>query len=158
MNWHQSARPRAKPSPASPSSRSRRSKSRRCFFLGTADELSGDLATAYARYEESLQLFRQHGDAMYCLLMLSILAVLVSSQGDEEAARSLYDQILPLLHRPRSRWELGMFLITNGDYRLHLFGHDQQAKVLYKEGLSLWQDIQHVGDGIGIVKALSTSH
>jgi len=38
---------------------------------------------------------------------------------------------------------------------LHRWGDEPQAKVLYREGLSLWQDMQRVGNELSIVKGLA---
>jgi hypothetical protein len=48
-----------------------------------------------------------------------------------------------------------MILSNIGDIWLHHFGDEQQAKTLYREVLSLWQDMQRVDNGLGIVKALA---
>jgi hypothetical protein len=59
------------------------------------------------------------------------------------------------MQQASNRGALGMNLITIGDIWLHHFGDKQQAQVLYREGLSLWRDLQRVEQGIGIVKALA---
>jgi hypothetical protein len=38
---------------------------------------------------------------------------------------------------------------------LHTLGDEPQATVLYRKGLSLWQDMQRVGHELGIVKGLA---
>jgi hypothetical protein len=38
---------------------------------------------------------------------------------------------------------------------LHQYGSEQQAKTLYKQGLNLWQDMQRLDNGLGIVKGLA---
>ncbi len=76
-------------------------------------------------------------------------------QGDEELAHSLYEQSLPLLRASKDRGRLGMNLISIGDMWLHQYGGEQQAKTLYQQGLNLWQDLQRVDNGLGIVKALA---
>jgi len=76
-------------------------------------------------------------------------------QGDEEPARSLYEQSLPLLRASRDRGRLGMILINAGDIWLHQYGDEQQAKMLYQQGLQLWQEMQRVDNGLGIVRALA---
>ena len=48
-----------------------------------------------------------------------------------------------------------MLLINMGDTWLHQSGGEQLAKMLYKQGLHLWQDMQRVDDGLGIVKGLA---
>jgi len=88
-------------------------------------------------------------------LVVSALQVMVSTQGDDEMARSLYQQLQPLMQQARNRGALGMILITIGDIWLHRFGDEQQAKTLYREVLSLWQDMQRVDTGLGIVKGLA---
>jgi tetratricopeptide (TPR) repeat protein len=116
---------------------------------------SGDRAAARAHYEESLRLFQEQGDVFGVTLLVSALEVVGLPQGDEETARSLYEQRLPLLRASRDRGKLGMLLINIGDSWLHQYGDEQQAKMLYKQGLHLWQDMQRVDNGIGIVRGLA---
>jgi len=114
---------------------------------------SGDNAAARAHF--GLRLFRKIGEARYASLVLSALLVIVASQGDEEMVRSLYQQSLPLMQQARNPGALGLFLINNGEMWLRSYGDEPLAKVLYRLGLSLWQDMQQGGQGIGIVKALA---
>jgi len=88
-------------------------------------------------------------------LLVSALEVVVLPQADEETARSLYEQSLPLLRASKDRGRLGMILINVGDIWLHQNGDEQQGKMLYKQGLHLWQDMQRVDNGLGIVKGLA---
>jgi hypothetical protein len=48
-----------------------------------------------------------------------------------------------------------MILISIGDAWLHHYGDEQQAKMLYQQGLHLWQDMQRVDNGLGIVRGLA---
>ena len=48
-----------------------------------------------------------------------------------------------------------MLLISVGDIWLHQNGDEQQANMLYKQGLNLWQDMQRVDNGLGIVRGLA---
>ncbi len=116
---------------------------------------SGDNAAARAHFEESLRLFRKIGEARHASLVLSALLVIVASQGDKEMVRSLYQQSLTLMRQARNPGALGLFLINDGEMWLHSYGDEPLAKVLYRLGLSLWQDMQQGGQGIGIVKALA---
>jgi predicted ATPase len=125
------------------------------YQLGNAALRSGDRARAYAHFEESLRLFQEQGDALYTAMVLSALEGTVSSQGDQERASSLYQQSLPLMRQALNRGVLGQYLIYGGDLWLHRWGDKQQAKVHYSEGLSLWQELQHVEQGIDIVKGLA---
>jgi hypothetical protein len=88
-------------------------------------------------------------------LLVSALEVVGLPQGDEETARSLYEQSLPLLRASKDRGRLGMILINVGDMWLHQYGGEQQAKTLYQQGLPLWQEMQRVDNGIGIVRGLA---
>jgi predicted ATPase len=125
------------------------------YHLGSVAYLSGDRAAARTDFEESVRLFQEQGDVLYAALVLSALEVMVSTQGDEETARSLYQQLQPLMQQARNRGALPMILITIGDIWLHRLGDKQQAKTLYREVLSLRQDLQRVEQEIGIVKALA---
>jgi tetratricopeptide (TPR) repeat protein len=125
------------------------------YYLGMAAYFTGDRAAARAHYEESLRLFQEQGDVFGVTLLVSALEVVGLPQGDEETARSLYEQSLPLLRASRDRGRLGMILINTGDIYLHQYGVEQQAKTLYKQGLNLWQDMQRVDNGLGIVKGLA---
>jgi predicted ATPase len=126
------------------------------YQLGSVAYRSGDTAAAHAYYEESVRLFQEQGDALYAALVLAALEVMVSTQGDEEMARSLEQQLQPLRQQARNRGRLVLFLMNIGDIWLYRWGDEQQAKVLYRESLSLWQEMQHVEQGIGIVKGLAS--
>src|SRR5262249_34035609 len=125
------------------------------YSLGSVVYLSGDPAAAGAFYEERLRLFQEQGGALWASLAVSALQVMVSTPGDEEMARFRARQLQLLMQQARSRGAVVLFLINMGDIWLHRWGDKQQAKVLYREGLSLWRDLQSVGQGIGIVKALA---
>ena len=128
------------------------------YALGSVVYGSGDPAAARAFYEESLRLYQEHGNehcSWYASLVLSALQVVVSTQGDQEMVRSLDHQLQPLMQQARNRGALVVFLINIGDLWLHRWGDKPQAKVLYREGLSLWRNLQRVEQGIGIVKALA---
>jgi predicted ATPase len=125
------------------------------YMLGMAAYFSGDRAAARAYYEESLRLFQELGDAFGVTLLVSALDAVLLPQGDEEVARSLYEQSLPLLGASKDRGSLGILLVNIGDAWLHQYDDKQQAKMLYKQSLHLWQDMQRVQAGIGIVKAVT---
>jgi predicted ATPase len=125
------------------------------YQLGTVVYGSGDPAAARTYYEESLRLFQEQGDVLYALLVLSALQVMASTQGDQVMARSLDQQLQPLMQQARNRGAVVLLLINIGDIWLHRWGNEQQAKVLYRESLSLWRNLQRVEQGIGIVKGLA---
>jgi tetratricopeptide (TPR) repeat protein len=125
------------------------------YLLGMAAYFSGDRAGARTHYEESVRLFQEQGDVFGVALLVCALETVVLPQDDEETARSLYEQSLPLLHASRDRGRLGMILINIGDMWLHQSGGEQQAKMLYQQGLQLWQEMHRVDNGLGIVKALA---
>jgi tetratricopeptide (TPR) repeat protein len=125
------------------------------YFLGMAAYFSGDRAGARTHYEGSLRLFHQQGDVFGVIWLMSALEVVGLPQADEETARSLYEQSLPLLGTSRERGRLGLILINIGESWLHQDGGEQQAKMLYQQGLTLWQDMQRVDEGIGIVTGLA---
>src|SRR5207247_105599 len=83
------------------------------YALGSVVYGSGDPAAARAFYEESLRLFQEQGDehcSWYAALVLSSLQVVVSTQGDQEMARLLDQQLQPLMQRARTRGALVLFL------------------------------------------------
>ena len=123
--------------------------------LGGIAHRSGDLDATRTHYEESVRLFSQQEDALYASLVLSSWEALARDQGDEELARSLHQQSLPLIQQVSHQGAYGLFLIRNGEISLHQYGYEQQAKMLYLEGLRLWQDLKRVEQGIGIIEALA---
>ena len=125
------------------------------YFLGAAAYFSGDLAAARTYYADGLRLFQAQGDAFWVTLLVSALKVVGVPDGDEEIARSLQEQSLPLLQGAQERGRLGILLINTGDVWLHQYGGEQQAKMLYQQGLQFWQDMQGMDDGIGIVNGLA---
>ena len=125
------------------------------FSLGTAAYLAGDFAAARAHFQDSVRLFREQGDTLYASAVLGALEVIASTQSDEELAHSLAQQRQSLLLHARNRGVLGLSLINTGDVWLHQYGDAQQAQVLYREGLGLWQDMQRTGNWAGIAKALA---
>ena len=102
-----------------------------------------------------MRLFQEQRDVPDAALILSSLQTMVSTQSDQQMARSLDQQLQRLMQQARNRGALGLFLINMGDMWLHRLGDEQQAKVLYREGMSLWQDMQRLGNGFGIVKGLA---
>jgi hypothetical protein len=92
---------------------------------------------------------------LYAALVLSALEAMASTQGDEEMPRSLDQQLRPLMQQLKNREVLALQLINIGEMWLHRVGDEQQAKTLYREGLSLGPDMQRVEQGIGVVKALA---
>jgi predicted ATPase len=125
------------------------------YYLGSLAYRSSDPVAARAYYEESLRLFQEQRDVLDASLVLSALEAMVSTQGDQELARSMDQQLQQLMQQVRHRGALGLYLINIGDIWLYRLGDEQQAKVLYREGLSLWQDLQRVGNELGIVKGLA---
>ncbi len=79
------------------------------YQLGSVAYRSGDPAAAYAYYEESSRLFQEQGDALYAALVLAALQVMASTQGDQEMARSLDQQLQPLMQQARNRGRLVLF-------------------------------------------------
>jgi predicted ATPase len=122
--------------------------------LGFIAHRSGDGVTAHAQLEESLRLFQAQGDVLHASMVLSVLQGMVSTQGDQELARSLRQQTLPLTQQTHDRGTLGLFLINTGEL-FHQYGEEHMAQANYREGLSLWQDMQQVEQRLGIVKGLA---
>jgi len=125
------------------------------YLLGMAAYFADDRAGARAHYEESLRLFRELGDVFGVTLLVSALETVLLPQGDQELAHSLYEQSLPLIQGVRDPGRFGVILINAGDLWLHQSGGEQQAKMLYQQGLRLWQDMQGVDNGLGIIRGLA---
>jgi tetratricopeptide (TPR) repeat protein len=125
------------------------------YSLGSLAYHSSDPAAARAYYEESLRLSLKQGYVLAASLALSALEAMVSTQGDQEMAHSLDQQLQQLMQQAWDRGALGLYLINIGDIWLHRLADEQQAKAHYREGLSLWQDLQRVGNELGIVKGLA---
>jgi tetratricopeptide (TPR) repeat protein len=124
------------------------------FTLGTAAYRSGDVATARAYFEESVRLYQEQGDVLFGSMALSLLQGMVLIQGDQELARALHQQSLSLMRQAHNRGALGLFQINMADL-YHVYGEDQLAQVSYRDGLSLWQEMQQVEQRLGIVKGLA---
>ena len=124
------------------------------FTLGTAAYRSGDVATARAHFEESVRLYQEQGDVLYGSMALSLLQGMVLIQGDPELARSLHQQSLSFMRQAHNRGALGLFQINTADL-YHVYGEDQLAQISYREGLSLWQEMQQVEQRLGVVKGLA---
>ena len=125
------------------------------YYLGSLAYLSSDPAAARAYYEESLRLFQEQRSVLDAALVLSALEVIALTQGEQEPARVLDQQLRLLMQQARNRGALGLYLINIGEMWLHRLGDEPQAKVLYRKGLSLWQDMQRLGNELGIVMGLA---
>jgi tetratricopeptide (TPR) repeat protein len=125
------------------------------FTLGIIAYRAGDLTTARAHLEESLRLFQAQGDVLHASMVLSLLQGTLSTQGDQKLAGFLHQQRLSLMQQAHDRGTLGLFLINTGELFYHQYGEEQMAKASYREGLSLWQEIQQVEQQLGIVKGLA---
>jgi tetratricopeptide (TPR) repeat protein len=88
-------------------------------------------------------------------MVLSALQGMASILGDQDLARSLYQQALPLMRQAHNQGMLGLFLINLGDL-YQQYGEEQLARVSYRKGLSLWQEMQQVEQRLGIVKGLAS--
>ena len=131
-------------------------KRSRSTTLGSVAYLSGDPAAARAYYEESLRLFQEQGDALYATLVLSALRVMVLTQGDQELARSLDQQGLPLMQRARNWGALGLFLINVWGYLAPSLGRQATGEGALPGGPeSVAGTCNGWSKGIGIVKGLA---
>jgi non-specific serine/threonine protein kinase len=124
------------------------------LILGITAYRLGDSATARVQLEESLRLFQEQGDVLHASTALSALQGMVSTQADEELVRSLHQQSLSLMQQAHDRGTLGLFRINTGDV-FREFGEEHIAKISYREGLSLWKDMQQVEQRLGVVKGLA---
>ncbi len=124
------------------------------FYLGIGAELVEKRAEALSDYQESFQRFQHMQDVFFSSLVLGVLVGVIASQGDNEAAHSLYEQFEQLLQQASHRWMLGMFLLVKGYGLQHNYKLYGDAKMLYQGVLSLWQDMQRVENGLGILRGL----
>ena len=124
------------------------------FYLGIGAELGEKRAEALSDYKESFQRFQHMHDVFFSSLVLGVLVEINASQGDNEAAHSLYEQFEQLLQQASNRWMLGMLLLAKGYSLQHNYKLYGNAKMLYQGVLSLWQDMQRVENGLGILRGL----
>lgn len=124
------------------------------YILGIGAELEEKGAEALSYYQESFQRFQHMHDVLYSSLLLGVLVEINASQGDREAAHSLYEQFEQLLQQASNRWMLGMLLLSSGYGFQHNYKLYETAKMLYQGGLSLWQDMQHVENGMGSIRGV----
>ncbi len=124
------------------------------LYLGIGAELGEKRAEALSDYQESLQRFQHVHDVFFSSLVLAVLVEINATQGDKEAAHSLYEQFQQLLQQASNRWMLGMFLLAKASslQNYKLYGN---AKMLYQGVLRLWQDMQRVENGMGIIWGLA---
>jgi predicted ATPase len=121
------------------------------FYLGIDAELGEKRAEALANYQESFQRFQHMHDVLYSCVVLSALVGVIAHQGDNEAAHALSEQ---LVQQASHRWMLGTYLLAKGESLQHTYKLYGNAKMLYQGGLRLWQDIERVENGMGIIRGL----
>jgi hypothetical protein len=124
------------------------------YILGIGAELGEQCAEALSYYKESFQRFQQIHDVLYGALVLGVLVKMTARQGDKEAAHALYGQFQQLVQQARNRWRLGTLFISSGYGFQHNYKLYETAQMLYQCGLSLWQDLQRVDNGMGIILGL----
>ncbi len=124
------------------------------FYLGLSAEIGEKRAEALADYQESLQRFQHMHDVFYSSMVLSALVGVIASQGDNEAAHALDEQFEQLLQQASHRWMLGTYLLAKGYNLQHNYKLYGNAKMLYQGVLRLWQDMQRVENGMGILRGL----
>ena len=123
-------------------------------FLGINSEIQGNYVEAVSYYRKSLQRCQQMQDVIYSPLMLAILAGASARLGDKEAARSYFEELQRLPLQQSNRWMVSMSLQSVGFNLQFNYHRYEAAKLLYQGSLSFWQDIQHVENGMGIIRGL----
>ena len=121
-------------------------------FLGINSEIQGNYVEAVSYYRECLQCCQQLHDMIYGPTALAVLAGASAALGDKEAARSYFEELQRLPFH--NRWMISMSLQSAGFNLQFNYQRYEAAKLLYQGGLSFWQDIQHVDNGMGIIRGL----
>jgi predicted ATPase len=124
------------------------------YYFGINAELGEKRAEARSYYQASLQRFQHLHDVFFSSLVLSALVGVIATQGDNEATYSLSEQFEQLVQQASNRRMLGMFLLAKAYSMQHNFKLYGNAKMLYQGGLRLWQDLQRVENGMGIIIGL----
>src|SRR5262249_51356865 len=86
---------------------------------------------------------------------LGVLVEINASQVDNQAAHALSEQFEQLVQQASQRWALGMFLLSIGYGLQHNYKLYGNAKKLYQGSLRLWQDMQRMENGMGILRGLA---
>jgi len=121
-------------------------------FLGINSEIQGNYVEAVFYYRECLQCCQQVHDMIYGPTVLAVLAGASAALGDKEATRSYFEELQRLPFH--NRWMISMSLQSAGFNLQFNYQRYEAAKLLYQGGLSFWQDIQHVDNGMGIIRGL----
>jgi tetratricopeptide (TPR) repeat protein len=124
------------------------------YMLGIGAELREKRAEALTYYQESFQRFQYLHDVLYSCVVLCALVEINARQGDKEAAHSWSEQFEQLVQQASHRWMLGMYLLAKGYWLQHTYKLYGNAKMLYQGSLRLWQDMQRVENGLGIIRGL----
>jgi predicted ATPase/transcriptional regulator with XRE-family HTH domain len=124
------------------------------YYFGINAELGEKRAEARSYYQASFQRFQHMHDVFFSSLALSALVGVIATQGDNEATHFLSEQFEQLVQQASNRWMLGMFLLAKAYSMQHNFKLYGNAKMLYQGGLRLWQDIERVENGMGILRGL----
>jgi hypothetical protein len=124
------------------------------YILGIGAELGDSRSEAIAYYKESLQRFQQIHDAPYSTLLLCVLAEISARQEDRAASHAYYEAFQRQLQQASNRWTLGALLLSSAYGFQHNYKLYETAKMLYHGGLQLWQDLQRVENGLGVLRGL----
>jgi tetratricopeptide (TPR) repeat protein len=110
------------------------------FWAGSCAEIQGDYATARARRDESLAVYRALGDRAAIANGLSLLGVILREQGDFAAARDRLEEGLALYRALGDRSGIAHSLIRLGELAQALGAH-AEARVCYMESSALGEGL-----------------
>jgi len=122
--------------------------------LGDVARCQGDEGRAISLYEESLTLFRQHGERQGIAAVLHNLGHEALSQGNARRARALFMESLSLFQELNFAWSIadcltGLAGVAGQE------GHPEQAALLYGAAEAAHEAVDASGTLIGPANALS---
>jgi hypothetical protein len=123
-------------------------------FLGLDSEIRGNYEEAFSYYRESAQRHREILDVADGSVVLGVLAGARSGRGDEDAARSYFEELQRLVLQASNRWVVGASLGIAGFNLQRNYHRYETAKLLYQGSLSLWREIQRLESGMFIIREL----
>ena len=122
--------------------------------LAENDMAQGDLAAARARLQDASARSRRSENKWLQVLVGYFAGLLAYYEGDAERAAALLEETVVLARQHQFKPDLARSLITLGRVR-HAQGHAAQATALLREGLSLYQQMNHTLGAVTALEALA---